>query len=128
MKVSKLRELSYEDLEIKLSESLESLQNFKFQQALQQLEDGTSISKIKKEIAQLKTIIKEQMQNPGAGRSTGLVLTSLQNDDQGLEVGSLFQYRDAAGIMGQIKIVVANQPNLRGNSITGSVGSVTVTT
>jgi large subunit ribosomal protein L29 len=59
MKVSKLRELSYEDLEIKLSESLESLQNFKFQQALQQLEDGTSISKIKKEIAQLKTIIKE---------------------------------------------------------------------
>lgn len=59
MKVSKLRELSYEDLEIKLSESLESLQNLKFQQALQQLEDGTSISKIKKEIAQLKTIIKE---------------------------------------------------------------------
>ncbi|MBT5411078.1 50S ribosomal protein L29 [Candidatus Marinimicrobia bacterium] len=59
MKVSKLRELSYEDLEIKLSESLESLQNFKFQQALQQLEDGTSISKIKKEIAQLKTVIKE---------------------------------------------------------------------
>jgi large subunit ribosomal protein L29 len=59
MKVSKLRELSYEDLEIKLSESLESLQNLKFQQALQQLEDGTSISKIKKEIAQLKTVIKE---------------------------------------------------------------------
>jgi len=59
MKVSKLRELSYDDLEIKLSESLESLQNFKFQQALQQLEDGTSISKIKKEIAQLKTVIKE---------------------------------------------------------------------
>ena len=59
MKVSKLRELSYEDLEIKLSESLESLQNLKFQQALQQLEDGTSISKLKKEIAQLKTVIKE---------------------------------------------------------------------
>ena len=59
MKAGKLRELSYPDLEIKLSESLESLQNFKFQQALQQLEDGTSIPKIKKEIAQIKTVINE---------------------------------------------------------------------
>jgi ribosomal protein L29 len=59
MKASKLRELSYIDLETKLSESLESLQNFKFQQALQQLEDKTSIPKIKKEIAQIKTIINQ---------------------------------------------------------------------
>ena len=59
MKASKLRELSYLDLETKLSESLESLQNFKFQQALQQLEDKTSIPKIKKEIAQIKTIISQ---------------------------------------------------------------------
>ena len=59
MKASKLRELSYSDLETKLSESLESLQNFKFQQALQQLEDRTSIPKIKKEIAQIKTIINQ---------------------------------------------------------------------
>ena len=59
MKASKLRELSYSDLETKLSESLESLQNFKFQQALQQLEDKTSIPKIKKEIAQIKTIINQ---------------------------------------------------------------------
>lgn len=59
MKASKLRELSYSDLETKLSESLESLQNFKFQQALQQLEDKTSIPKIKKEIAQIKTIISQ---------------------------------------------------------------------
>ena len=59
MKASKLRELSFSDLEVKLSDSLESLQNFKFQQALQQLEDGTSIPKIKKEIAQIKTVINE---------------------------------------------------------------------
>ena len=59
MKASKLRELSYSDLGTKLSESLESLQNFKFQQALQQLEDGTSIPKTKKEIAQIKTIMNE---------------------------------------------------------------------
>jgi len=68
----------------------------------------------------------EQMQNPGAGRDTGMVLTNLQTDDQGLEVGELFQYRDAAGIMGQIKITVADQPNIRGNTSTGAVGAVTV--
>tara|TARA_R100001244_G_scaffold108121_1_gene80035 strand:- start:459 stop:773 length:315 start_codon:yes stop_codon:yes gene_type:complete len=68
----------------------------------------------------------EQMQNPGAGRDTGMVLTNLQTDDQGLEVGELFQYRDAAGIMGQVKITVADQPNLGGNTSTGGVGAVTV--
>jgi|TARA_R110002153_G_scaffold126376_2_gene273739 hypothetical protein len=68
----------------------------------------------------------EQMQNPGAGRDTGLVLTNLQTDDQGLEIGELFQYRDAAGIMGQVKVTVADQPNLRGNTSTGGVGAVTV--
>ena len=68
----------------------------------------------------------EQIQNPGAGRDTGLVLTNLQTDDQGLEIGALFQYRDAAGIMGQVKITVADQPNLRGNVSTGGIGAVTV--
>tara|TARA_R110000796_G_scaffold126789_1_gene241757 strand:+ start:2667 stop:2981 length:315 start_codon:yes stop_codon:yes gene_type:complete len=72
-------------------------------------------------------IYLQQMQNPGEGRNTGLVLTALQNDDQGLEVGELFQYRDAAGLMGQVKITIADQPNLRGNSVSGAVGAVTVT-
>ena len=70
MKASKLRELSSADLKIKLSDSLESLQNFKFQQALQQLEDGTSIPKIKKEIAQIKTIINEH--NLGIRKTEGV--------------------------------------------------------
>ena len=68
----------------------------------------------------------DQMQNPGANRGTGMVLTALQTDDQGLEIGELFQYRDAAGIMGQVKVTVADQPNLRGNTSTGGVGAVTV--
>lgn len=68
----------------------------------------------------------EQMQNPGEGRSTRLVLTDLPLSDQGLEVGSLFQYRDAAGTMGVVKITTANQPNLLGIFSTGEVGAVTV--
>lgn len=60
MKASTLRELNILDLEAMLAEKLESLQNFKFQQALQQLEDGTSITKSRKEVAQIKTILKEK--------------------------------------------------------------------
>ena len=67
----------------------------------------------------------EQMQNPGEGRGTRLVLTDLPLSDQGLEVGSLFQYRDA-GTMGVVKITTANQPNLLGIFSTGEVGAVTV--
>jgi large subunit ribosomal protein L29 len=59
MKTSSLRELNSMELESMLLEKLESLQNYKFQQALQQLEDGSSISKTRKEIAQIKTILKE---------------------------------------------------------------------
>ena len=39
--------------------NLESLQNLRFQKALQQLENPIQIKHLKKEIAQLKTIIKE---------------------------------------------------------------------
>ena len=47
------------ELENKLIDNLEALQNLRFQQALQQLEDGTMISKTKKEIAQIKTVLNE---------------------------------------------------------------------
>ena len=46
-------------MESKLTDNMEALQNLRFQQALQQLEDGTMISKIKKEIAQIKTVLNE---------------------------------------------------------------------
>ena len=59
MKSSQLNEMNKLELESKLSDNLEALQNLRFQQALQQLEDGTMISKIKKEIAQIKTVLNE---------------------------------------------------------------------
>ncbi len=58
MKSSQLNEMNKLELESKLTDNLEALQNLRFQQALQQLEDGTMISKIKKEIAQIKTVLK----------------------------------------------------------------------
>ena len=59
MKQTQLREMNELELKTKLDENLEALQNLKFQQALQQLEDGTMISKVKKEIAQIKTVLNE---------------------------------------------------------------------
>ena len=59
MKSSQLNEMNKLELENKLIDNLEALQNLRFQQALQQLEDGTMISKTKKEIAQIKTVLNE---------------------------------------------------------------------
>ena len=39
-----------------LTDNEEALQNLKFQKAMQQLEDPLKIKKIKKDVAQLKTI------------------------------------------------------------------------
>ena len=57
--MTELREMNQLELNAKLIENLDALQNLKFQQALQQLEDGTTISKTKKEIAQIKTVLNE---------------------------------------------------------------------
>ena len=59
MKTVKLNEMNKLELENKLSDNLEALQNLRFQQALQQLEDGTMISKTKREIAQIRTVLNE---------------------------------------------------------------------
>ena len=59
MKSSKLSQMNKIELETLLTENLDSLQNLRFQQSLQQLENGTIISQTKKEIAQIKTILNE---------------------------------------------------------------------
>jgi len=59
MKKNKLNKLSLEELKAKLKESNESLMNMRFQKALQQLEHPKQITKVRKEIAQIKTVIRE---------------------------------------------------------------------
>ena len=59
MKKNELRELNQIELSTKLQENMERLQNYRFQLTLQQLEDKTLISKVKKEIAQIKTVLNE---------------------------------------------------------------------
>ena len=59
MKRKALNDLILPDIETKLSDNEEALQNLRFQKALQQLEDPIRINHLKKEIAQLKTVKRE---------------------------------------------------------------------
>ena len=59
MKKNELNDMTVSELEGKLNDNLESLQNFRFQKALQQLENPSQIRNVKKEIAQIKTVLKE---------------------------------------------------------------------
>ena len=59
MRKSELTEMTVSELETKLQDDYESLQNFRFQKALQQLENPVQIKRVKKDIAQVKTLLKE---------------------------------------------------------------------
>ena len=59
MKSTELNQMNILELKTRLDENLDSLQNLRFQQSLQQLEDGTIISRTRKEIAQIKTVLNE---------------------------------------------------------------------
>lgn len=59
MKKSALREMTKTDLELRLKDNLEALQNLRFQKALQQLENPVKLNHLRKEIAQIKTAVKE---------------------------------------------------------------------
>ena len=59
MRKGELTEMTVSELETKLQDNSESLQNFRFQKALQQLENPVQIKHVKKEIAQVKTLLKE---------------------------------------------------------------------
>ncbi len=54
-----LNKLSVSELEAKLVENQEALVNFRFQKVLQQLETPQAIRATKREIAQIKTVIRE---------------------------------------------------------------------
>ncbi len=60
MKASELRELSLEELEHKLSDMTQELFNLRFQRATDQLENATRLRQTRREIARIKTVLREQ--------------------------------------------------------------------
>ena len=59
MKKQDLNKLSIEELKAKLKDNNDSIMNMRFQKALQQLEHPKQITKIRREIAQIKTVLRE---------------------------------------------------------------------
>ena len=59
MKKSELNKLSTDELNTKLRDNQEALVNLRFQKALQQLDHPQKIRLLRREIAQVKTAIRE---------------------------------------------------------------------
>ena len=59
MRKSELIKLGQDELQTKLKDDQEALVNLRFQKALQQLEHPQRIRIVKREIAQIKTAIRE---------------------------------------------------------------------
>lgn len=59
MKKNELNKLSQDELITKLEDNKEALVNLRFQKALQQLDHPQQIRLLRKEIAQINTVIKE---------------------------------------------------------------------
>ena len=66
MKVSDLRQLSDKDLHSRLNDNKESLQKYRFQKSIQQLEDYKILSDLRKENAMIKTVLREKALNEGS--------------------------------------------------------------
>ena len=47
------------ELETKLNDDLDALQNLRFQKALQQIENPLQLRELRREIAQVKTVLRE---------------------------------------------------------------------
>ena len=60
MKTKELHELSVEELNTKLKELSEELFNLRFRHAIGQLENSASLKTCRKDIAQVKTILRER--------------------------------------------------------------------
>jgi len=59
MKAAELREKTVDELNLELSKLKEELFNLRFQHAIQHLENPTRINAVKKDIARVKTILRE---------------------------------------------------------------------
>ena len=59
MKAKEIRELSVEELEVKLTELNKDLFNLRLQNATNQLDNPTRISEVKRDIARVNTILRE---------------------------------------------------------------------
>jgi large subunit ribosomal protein L29 len=68
MKALEVRQLSDEEIKKRIQDDQESLANLRFQKVLSQLENPMKINHLKKDIARMKTILRER-EIKAAGKS-----------------------------------------------------------
>ena len=61
MKSSELRALKPEEIESKLADAREELMKFRFQQVTGQLTDSSRLRLVRRDIARMETILREQI-------------------------------------------------------------------
>ena len=76
MKTTEIRDMTQNELSLKLDDLKKELFALRFQLAANQLDNPTRLKAVKKDIARIKTIIKEQelksnVQSPKGGLSCG---------------------------------------------------------
>jgi large subunit ribosomal protein L29 len=59
LKVSEIRDLGHEEIERKLDETKEELFNLRFQNATGQLDNYKRLRELKRDVARIKTILRE---------------------------------------------------------------------
>jgi len=70
MKINEIRDLSGQEILDKIQDLKEELFNLRFQNAMNQLDNPKRISAVKKDIAKLKTVLKEQELGLNAGKNS----------------------------------------------------------
>ncbi len=60
MKANEIREMSVEELNVKLNDLKKDLFNLRFQNATNQLENPKRITEVRRDIARVKTVITEK--------------------------------------------------------------------
>lgn len=66
MKISDIRSLSSSELEAKASDLAEALFKLKFQHGIRQLENTAKLAEIRKDVARVKTVLREKQREAAA--------------------------------------------------------------
>jgi large subunit ribosomal protein L29 len=59
MKMDEVKQLSLDDLKLRLEDAIEELENLRFQHSTHQLDNPLRLKSVRKDIARLKTVIHE---------------------------------------------------------------------
>lgn len=73
MKSEELKDMTIEEVQLKLSDLDEELFNLRFQHSMHQLENQMKLKSVRREIAQMKTILRENVLGIRTLRGSDLV-------------------------------------------------------